>query len=219
MQRAITYRLPLAGRPVAELVTDYSLSFARVAVAGQTVLEATGAEVVARGVDAPLAGGPHRLAVRAADNDEGIALLFDGAELDSAERVAVPTSRSAWAHACIALTGSLVGLAAAYGYLLRARAAGDAWAMKMAYHMAAWHLLLALTLFPASVWGQRIGIRAVQVVSAVFFAIHLGIGLANAGDHGLADGTWMAALNVASGACFLAAAVYGQRAHADMRPR
>jgi hypothetical protein len=84
----------------------------------------------------------------------------------------------------------------------------------MGLHMAGWHLLLTLTLFPASVWGQRIGIRVVQAVSLVFFLIHAGIATANLD---MADPA-IAVLNALSGLLFGAATLYGQRAHRDMDP-
>ena len=71
-----------------------------------------------------------------------------------------------------------------------------------------------MALFPASVWGQRAGIRAVQVVSLVFFFIHAGIALANAGVSDPA----IAAFNAASGLLFGASTLVGQRAHRDMDP-
>ena len=96
----------------------------------------------------------------------------------------------------------------------------SAWALKMAYHTAAWHLLLTFTLFPASVWGQRLGIRSVQIVSLVFFCIHLGIAIANAfwRDAGSLVDVWIAFYNALSGVLFLASLIYGNRAHSDMDP-
>jgi hypothetical protein len=130
-----------------------------------------------------------------------------------------PPSASAWLHASVALAGSALGLAASAFYVRRSQVLADPWAMKMAIHMAGWHLLLTLTLFPASVWGQRPGIRVVQSVSLIFFLIHAGIGIANLiGPGSSADGGWIAALNGASGLAFLAAVFFGQRAHADMAP-
>ena len=92
--------------------------------------------------------------------------------------------------------------------------------IKMAYHMAGWHLLLTFTLFPSSVWGQRVGIRSVQVVSAVFFAIHACIAAVNALDpQAMAvNDQWIAAWNAVSGIFFLAAVIYGNAAYRDMDP-
>ena len=114
--------------------------------------------------------------------------------------------------------GSFAGFASGLLYLTKAQSLADPWALKMAYHTAGWHLLLTLTLFPASVWGQQRGIRAVQVISVVFFAIHVGIAIANASQpDSLHDGP-IALLNGISGLLFLASALYGQRAFADMDP-
>ena len=82
-------------------------------------------------------------------------------KVDEPEAHSIPISGSAWLHAWIALTGSVLGFVASYLYVGRAQTFSDQWAMQMAIHMAGWHLLLALTLFPASVWGQRPGIRSV----------------------------------------------------------
>jgi hypothetical protein len=117
--------------------------------------------------------------------------------------------RALWAHGWIALGASLFGFAASYLYLGRSQTLADPWALKMAIHMAGWHLILALTLFPASVFGGRAGVRVVQAVSALFFAIHVGIALANSGED---DGPWIAIFNAASGILFLAALIYGQSA-------
>lgn len=123
--------------------------------------------------------------------------------------------RSAWNHGLLALAGSLAGFAAGALYLARSHASADGWALEMAIHTAAWHLLLVLTLLPASVWGGRIGIRAVQLVAAVFFAIHFGMALSNVDLAAGAFAPWIAALNAASGAFFLATLVYGRRAARD----
>jgi len=128
--------------------------------------------------------------------------------------------RSAWTHAVLALTGSGAGFVASYLYLLKAQALQSDWALKMGYHMAGWHLLLTFTLFPASVWGQRIGIRSVQLVSLLFFFIHAGIALANIGPHDPTnpDDPSIAFFNALSGLLFLIAAIYGNRAYRDMDP-
>jgi len=123
-------------------------------------------------------------------------------------------------HAWIALAASAAGFVAGFLYLLQSYARDSAWDLKMAQHMTAWHLLLTFTLFPASVWGQRIGIRSAQAVSLVFFCIHAGIAIANIGpgDPLNPDDPWIGVLNAVSGALFLAAVVYGQRAFSDMDP-
>jgi hypothetical protein len=121
--------------------------------------------------------------------------------------------RQAWIHGSIALTASVFGFLASYVYLRRSVVAEDPWALKMAMHMAAWHLLLVVTLFPVSVLGKRNGIHVVQLVSAVFFVIHVAIALANTDDASLAGaGMWIAIFNGASGLFFAGGAAYGWRA-------
>jgi len=219
MERRIDFRLPLPGHPRAIVVTDYRLSRAALVVDGQTLLEATSRAELAAGVSARLrAASPATITVRVLPVAADVQLFLDGEEVPPADALRAPISRSAWIHATIALVGSLFGFAAGWLYVRRAGASGDPWAMKMATHMAGWHLLLVLTLFPTSILGQRAGIRAVQVVSAVFFLIHLGIAVANAIDPSAGEGPWIAILNAASGAGFLFAVLFGQRAHADMDP-
>jgi hypothetical protein len=215
-EHQIAFRLPLPGLPRALFVGDYGLSRGQLLVEGTVVLDARPPEELARGLSAPLPGTEHQLELRAIDGE--VRLLLDGHEVTPEDRLQAPTSRSAWIHGFVALGGSAFGFIASYLYVLRAEALGDPWSMRMAMHMAAWHLLLTLTLFPASVWGQRIGIRAVQAASAVFFAIHVGIALSNAAAVDVSEGAAIAILNAASGLAFLAAVVYGQRAHADMDP-
>jgi hypothetical protein len=200
------------------VVTDYRMSRAALVVDGQTLLEETSRAALVTGVSARLAtASPAMITVRATPSAD-VQLFVNGEEVPPADALRAPISRSTWIHATIALVGSLFGFAAGWLYVRRAGVSGDPWAMKMATHMAGWHLLLVLTLFPASVWGQRAGIRAVQAVSLVFFLIHLGIAVANAIDASSGDGPWIAILNAASGVGFLAAVLYGQRAHADMDP-
>ena len=212
----VGFRLPVPGRPRAEVVSDYGLHEATMTVDGRALLSTSSPGELRAGITAPLPGTGHLLTLRAADATS-VELLLDGTPVSREDRTRAPTSRSAWIHGGIALGGSAFGLAASVLYLRRAQQMTDAWALKMAMHMAAWHLILALTLFPASVWGQRTGIRLVQGASAVFFAIHLGIALANAGSVA-AQGLAIAVLNAASGACFLAAVLQGQTAHRDMDP-
>jgi len=123
-------------------------------------------------------------------------------------------------HASLALMGSAAGFVASALYLAKGSAAEGAWAIKMGQHMAGWHLLLTVTLFPASVWGQRVGIRAVQLVSLLFFFIHAGIALANVAPTDAADPSdgAIAFFNAVSGIFFLATAIYGNRAYRDMDP-
>jgi len=216
-ERQIAFRLPLAGLPRAVFVTDYGLRHGRLIVDGAVVLDARSHEILAEGLSAVLPGTQAEVTVRAIDDD--LQVSVDGRTARREDDLRAPSSRSAWLHGWIALAGSAFGLMASYLYVLRSHSLDDAWSMRMAWHMAAWHLLLTLTLFPASVWGQRLGIRAVQAMSLLFFLIHVGIAVSNALAKGaLADGYSIAFFNAASGIMFLGAVAYGQRAHADMDP-
>ena len=175
------------------------------------MIAARSREDLERGLQASFQGAALSLS---AEGDD-IRLCVDGEPALLESKLTISASRSAWNHAWIALAASFFGFLAGYLYLVKAQTLNDAWAMKMSLHMAGWHLLLTLTLFPASAWGQRIGIRTVQVMSFVFFCIHVGIALANVGTP---DDVLIAALNAASGVCFAAAVVYGQRAYRDMDP-
>jgi hypothetical protein len=206
----IAFRLPRRAR--AEFLSDYGLRGGKLLVDGELALEASSRAALERGVDG-LARGTGHLRLVAGD-DADVRVFVDGVEAPREDRLRAPTSRSAWIHGWLALWGSAFGFVASWLYVRRAEASGDPWAMKMAVHMAAWHLLLTLTLFPASVWGQRIGIRAVQLAAAVFFCIHAGIALANLGAEG--PGIWL--LNASSGLAFLATVLYGLRAYRDMDP-
>ena len=217
-ERRIAFVLPLPDRPRAQIVTDYTLSRGEVLLDGRVLLALDSRDAMLRGASTLLPGTQHTIDLRV-DDDEDPRLALDGVDAPREDELAAPTSRSALLHGVIALAASAFGFVASWLYVLRARASGDAWAMKMAWHMAAWHLLLTLTLFPASVWGQRMGIRAVQASSLVFFCIHAGIAVSNAvSPPSLAEGPWIAVLNAASGLAFLAAVIHGQRAHADMDP-
>lgn len=120
--------------------------------------------------------------------------------------------RRTWIHASMALAASGFGFVASYLYLERSHADSDPWAMKMALHMAAWHLLLVLLLFPTSLLGRKIGARVVQGVSAVFFLIHAGIAAANTNAASFAGvGLWIAVFNALSGIFFLGAVLYSDR--------
>jgi hypothetical protein len=216
-ERTVVFRLPLPRFPRAIFVTDYGLRQGQVLIDGTVVLAAHSREALLAGVSARLPGTHRLLTVKAVDDD--VCLTVDGIMANREDHLRAPTSRSAWKHGWIALAGSAFGFAASYLYVLRAQVLDDAWSLRMAMHMAAWHLLLTLTLFPASVWGQRLGIRAVQAMSLLFFFIHLGIALSNAAAPGEApDGGWIALLNGASGFAFLGAVAYGRRAYADMDP-
>jgi hypothetical protein len=206
----VAFRFPGLARAV--FVSDYGLRGGRLLVDDAIVLDAASAEALAAGVSATLGG---RVVTLRAQDPTDVRVFFDGIEAPREDRLRAPPTRSAWIHGWLALAGSLFGFAASWLYFLRAEAGADAWAMKMSVHTAAWHLLLTLTLFPASVWGQRPGIRAVQAVSILFFLIHLGMALANTST---TEGPWLMLFNASSGLAFLAAALYGQRAHRDMDP-
>lgn len=217
-ERRIVYRLPIAGAPRVTLETDYGLRGGRLLVGDRPVLALASKETLLRGATTLWEGRTLSIRLIEGGGEEDLELLYDGKEVLREDWIIAPTARSAWIHAFIALAASFFGFVASYLYLMKSEAFADPWSLKMAIHMAGWHLLLTLTLFPASVWGQRIGIRSVQVMSALFFAIHLGIALANTGDTSRAEGPWIAFFNAASGIFFAAAVVYGQRAYRDMDP-
>jgi hypothetical protein len=134
--------------------------------------------------------------------------------------VEVRATRSAFIHAILALGGSFAGFVASYLYLHKATLLHSAWALKMGQHTAGWHLVLTLTLFPGSIWGGRTGIRIVQCVCFLFFAIHLAIAIANLGtsDPANPNDPAIAIFNAVSGLLFFVAAWYGNRAHREMDP-
>jgi hypothetical protein len=220
MGQELRFRLPHEGLPLAVLETDYGFRGGRLMIDGRPVLALGSREALEAGARATVLGKELELRLIASEaNPPRIALSLGGEPALREDRLSAPPSRSAWAHGVIALLGSFFGFAASSLYLDKAHQLGDPWALKMAIHMAGWHLILTLSLFPASVWGQRLGIRAVQGVSALFFVIHLGIALANSGAAMQAsDGPAIATFNALSGLLFLAAVIYGQRAHADMDP-
>jgi hypothetical protein len=212
----IAFRLPLPGWPRAVLETDYGLRGGRLVVDGAAVLELEGKDALARGGRARLPGTTSEVELRLDPEDPTKVLLaIDGVAAEQEDRLHPKASRSTWIHALLGLIGSGAGFAASALYLLKSKNESDAWALKMSLHMAGWHLLLVLTLFPSSIFGGRVGIRLVQIVSTVFFAIHVGIAVANIGQ---ADDPWIAVFNGVSGLFFLAAGVYGQRAWRDMDP-
>jgi len=212
---AIAFRLPIEGWPKAWFYSDYGYDHARLEAGGVVVLQARTRAGLEGGVTGLLPGG-EPCAMRLATAEGALRIEVDaaGQRAPREDRVWAKPTRSAWIHAYLALAGSAAGFAASWFYLVRARATDSAWAMKMGYHTAGWHLLLTLTLFPASVWGQRAGIRAVQLVSLVFFFIHAGIALANSGPGDPA----IAFFNGLSGLAFLLSVGQGQRAHRDMDP-
>lgn len=211
------YRLPLSGWPRALFNSGFGHENARLIVDGVRVLSATTREELEEGVEGVLPSGEP---VAMQLTDRGLVVAAAGKRALREDRIFAKPTLSAWIHAVIALIGSAAGFAASAFYLTKASYLANLdplsaqWAHKMGIHTAGWHLLLTFTLFPASVWGQRIGIRAVQVTSLVFFCIHVGIALANAD---LADPS-IAFFNALSGLCFGVSVLYGQRAHRDMDP-
>jgi hypothetical protein len=204
---SIAFRVPDEGRWLrAVLESDHRLSRGRLSIEGE---EAIPLVPLSQEVTGSYHGRTLSLSVEGGE----IELAVDGERALREDRLSAPTSRSAWIHAFTALLASVAGFVASWLYLVRAEA-GDAWALKMAIHMAGWHLLLVLTLFPASVWGQLFGIRAVQLASAIFFLIHAGIALANVS----APFDGIALFNALSGLGFAIAVGYGQTAHRDMDP-
>jgi len=218
----IGFLLPLPGSPRAVFEGDYSYEGGRLVLDGTTVLQAHSRYQLECGVASRL--GPNDLPIRmwltrSPQSRSSLHVVVDEQAAVREDSLRAKPSRSAWAHAGLALGASAAGFVASYLYLLRASTEQSEWALKMGDHMAGWHLLLTFTLFPASVWGQRIGIRIVQAVSLLFFFIHLGIALANLGpDNGGGHGGAIAIFNGLSGLLFLAATLYGNRAYRDMDP-
>jgi hypothetical protein len=216
----IPFRLPLGGRPRAIFQTDYLYEGGRLLVDGACVLEAASRAALEEGVSARFAEGI--LSAQLATSDEGARLLVKLDDIDAIDErdVEVRATRWAYVHAFLALGGSFAGFVASWLYLQKAASLNSAWALKMGQHTAGWHLLLTLTLFPGSIWGGRIGIRIVQCVCVVFFAIHLAIAIANVGrsDPTNPNDPTIAAFNALSGVLFLVAGLVGNRAHRDMDP-
>ena len=215
--------LPVAGFPRVLFSSDYTFAGATLEIGGENVLAAADRAALEQGVEGIVeVEGKRRLAMRLEHDGATpkVRVLFDGSELPHETDLRPSPSRSAWNHALLAFAASLAGFMASWLYLERADALASMHAHKMATHMAGWHLLLVVTLFPASVWGRRPGIRAVQATSALFFAIHAGIALANIAAPVASDPTerWIAFWNAASGLIFLATVFYGQRAWRDMDP-
>ena len=211
----IAFRLPLEGWPRARFHSDFGFGNARLEADGKVVLRARTRDDLEAGVTGRLGGG-EPCAMRLVIDGGALRVEVEaaGTRAPREDRVWARPTRSAWIHASIALAGSAAGFAASWFYLVKAWDEDSQWAMKMGYHTAGWHFLLTLTLFPASVWGQRLGIRVVQLVSLVFFFIHAGIALANSGPGSPA----IAGFNGLSCLAFLASVIYGQRAHRDMDP-
>jgi hypothetical protein len=197
----IDFVLPSPSPARAVFVTDYGLRGGRLFVGDEVVIDAPSREALARGVSTVLANTGERVEVRAA-GDFDVQVSIDGRDLLRAG--ADERRRAAWIHGVLALLASACGFAASWLYLVRARVALDAWAMKMAVHMAGWHLLLTLALFPAAVWGGRFGRHAVRATALLFFLIHVGIALSNGAARGEAHADAIALLNALSGLFFLA---------------
>jgi hypothetical protein len=214
----IAFRLPIEGWPRAVFQSDYGYRGGRLLAFGTQILHAPSREALERGVGASANGAS--LAVQLVERAGApvLRLTVDGKEALREGRIWAKPTRSAWTHAFIALGGSAAGFAASSFYLIKAAELHDDWARKMGIHTAGWHLLLTLTLFPASVWGQRPGIRAVQLVSLVFACIHAGIALANSDANSNQADPAIAFFNAASGVLFVASLLYGNRAHRDMDP-
>ncbi|MEZ4272613.1 MAG: hypothetical protein R3C68_14640 [Myxococcota bacterium] len=218
----IAFRLPVKGWPRAVFSSNYSYDGGTLQVGERAVIKAKSIAELKRGVQSSVDFAGERLCVRLidAENNPSLQITVGNKVAPREEELHAPTSRSAWIHAWIALLASGAGLVASFLYLQKGEALQDPWSLKMSYHMGAWHLLLTATLFPASVWGQRLGIRSVQVVSLLFFLIHGGIALANMSTDNAQSGDdpAIALLNGLSGVLFLVSAVYGNRAYADMDP-
>jgi hypothetical protein len=213
----LVYRLPIAGWPRATFKSGFGYENARLTVDGARVLLAGTREDLEAGVEGELRGGGP-IAMRLTEG--GLAIVAGGKHALREDRIFARPTRSAWIHAFIALGASAAGFTASAFYLARSSALekldplSSVWAHKMGIHTLGWHLLLTLSLFPASVWGQRWGIRSVQVVSLVFCFIHAGIAAANAD---MSD-TSIAVFNALSGVLFAISVAYGQRAYRDMDP-
>jgi hypothetical protein len=215
------FLLPLPAWPRAVFEGGYGFDGGRLMLDGAEILRARGRDDFERGVRGSLPGGGATVEMRLLSNDRGrseVVVLVDGARATREDSVRALPSRSAWGHACLALAASAAGFVASWLYLLRAAQEQSDWALKMATHMAGWHLLLTCTLFPASLWGQRVGIRLVQAISLLFFGIHAGIAIGNLGAGGDGHSGAIAVFNAVSGIFFLAATLYGNRAYRDMDP-
>lgn len=221
-ENRIDWLLPLPGWPRAQFESDFAYQGGRLVRDGVTLLSARTRADLERGVRGTPVGQRVELCMRLKPGAlrPSLEVYANGIAAQREDALRASPSRSAWIHAGQALAGSAAGFIASHLYLENAALVGSEWALKMGRHMAGWHLLLTLTLFPASVWGQRKGIRAVQLVSLLFFAIHGGIAWSNVGSAMPGDSTDMqiALWNAVSGVFFLVCALYGQRAFRDMDP-
>jgi len=220
-ENEIVFFLPTPGWPRAVFQGDFGYRHGRLLVGDAVVLSAATRAELERGVQTNVMPyGEVEMRLVPSGTHREVCVSVAGRPARRASELRARPSRSAWIHACQALAGSGVGFVASWLYLQKAAVLGSEWALKMGQHMAGWHLLLTCTLFPASVWGQRTGIRVVQGVSLLFFFIHAGIALANLApsDPSEPNDASIAALNAMSGLLFLLAAVYGNRARRDMDP-
>ena len=217
----VGFLLPLPGWPRATFESDYGYEGGRLVLDGSAIVEARNRGELERGVEGSLPASGQSVTLRLASTERGapdVQVTVSGRAARRQDALRARPSRSAWIHASLALAASGAGFVASYLYVLRAASEPGDWALKMAVHMAGWHLLLTFTLFPTSMWGQRAGIRLVQFVCLLFFLIHLGIAVANFGAAGGGHSGAIAVFNAISGAFFLAAAWYGNRAYRDMDP-
>jgi hypothetical protein len=217
----IPFRLPVKGWPRAVFRTDHTYAGGELVVDGRTVLRVADRNALTAGCRTEFHDqGDVEVVLHMDGSVPDLKLFVAGEPAVREDRTRVRPSRSAWVHAFFALAASAAGFAASWLYLERSEVEQSAHAFKMAYHMAGWHLLLTFSLFPASVWGQRAGIRAVQAVSLVFFGIHAFIAAANVIEirSMSTNDLWIATWNAVSGVFFLAAVFYGNTAHRDMNP-
>jgi hypothetical protein len=222
----IHFRLPVPGWPRITLASTFTFDRAELAANGVVLLSTSSRAELEAGVKLRMPKADRaesydlEIRLEPGTGQPQVQILVDGKAALREDRLRARPSQSAWLHAWLALAGSGAGFVASWLYLVKAQTLQSPWALKMGNHMAGWHLLLTFCLFPASVWGQRVGIRSVQAVSLLFFLIHLGIAIANLGPsdpNDPNDGT-IAFFNALSGIFFLITAVYGNRAHADMDP-
>ena len=220
-RRTLTFRLPLAGEPRARFETDWRFHGGRLMLDGRALVVAHTRQELTLGVEAAFAEGTLTVILVERDGEDDLEVRFGDARAVVETSVTLKATRSAWIHAWIALAGSVAGFVSSVLYLHKAALLHSEWALKMGQHTLGWHLLLTLILFPSSVWGQRPGIRGVQLVSLVFFAIHFSVAIANvtgSGDATNPNDAGIALTNALSGLAFLAAALWGQRAARDMDP-
>jgi hypothetical protein len=210
----IAFRLPIGGFPRAVFQSDYAYTGGRLRLGERTLLEADSREALEAGVEGSLDGAPIAMRLDVDGERKALRLMLEGKRVQREARIFAAPSRSAWIHAFIALGASFAGFSASFFYLMKSKAQDDPWALKMGQHMAGWHLLLTLTLFPLSVWGQRLGIRSVQLASLIFFGIHVSIAMANSDF----SEPFITIFNTISGVLFFVSVIYGQRAHRDMAP-